>query len=211
MRGRAHMPIDRRLMLALLASLALCALWAGATPALAAEGTPAAWWQLGSISTPTNLAPGGEGMIAATASNLGDAEIKASVANPVTITDNLPAGVTIEGVLTAGVCTGTTPLAVCGRKWPSHGTVVQQPECTHTASTVTCTFTETLAPYEEWEVDMRVKVSGGVPSGSKTEVNEVKVEGGEVAGGELEGKTLSRALKIDSAPTPFGIGRWREL
>ncbi len=201
MRGRARTHLNGRLMLAVLASLTLCGLWVGATAALAVEPGPSvAWWQLSSVSTPSHLAPGGTGMISAVASNLGDADIEASVAHPVTVTDRLPAGVTVEGTLTTGTCTVITPQTVCGRKWPGHGTVVQQPECTHTTSTVTCTFTETLAPYEEWEVDLNVKVAANVPSGSTTEVNEVSV-----AGGEIEGKTLSRALTIDSATTPFGV------
>jgi len=190
--------IDWRLTFALVATLIVCGLVLSTSPALAVEGPSGAWWQLSSTSTPTNLAPGGEGMVAVAASNLGDAEIKASIAHPVTITDHLPAGVTVAPSFKEGTC--SSPRTVCAHKWPSHGTVVPQPECTSTSSTVTCTFTEALAPYEEWEVDIRVDVAANVPSGTTSVVNEVNVEGGEV-----EGKTLTRALKIDSAPTPFGI------
>jgi hypothetical protein len=192
--------VNWRAILTLLAVLGACAIGVGAAPALAVEAGPSsAWWQLNTSSTPTHLAPGGEGMISATASNLGDAEVKASVAHPVTITLRLPAGVTVGGTLTKGTCTGNVEKTYCARKWPKIESFLE-PECTSTTSTVTCTFTETLAPYVEWELDVQVKVAASVTPGSTSEISEV-----EVSGGELATKTLSRALRIDSSPTPFGI------
>src|ERR1700727_3293859 len=57
----------------------------------AAAEPVSAWWRLGSGSRPTNLLPGGEGVVVASASNLGDAPVQGTSA-PVTLTDTLPAG-----------------------------------------------------------------------------------------------------------------------
>jgi hypothetical protein len=176
-----------RLPLGLLASCVLLAGLAGAPPAFG-QGE-ASWWHLTSNSTPTYLPPGGEGTISVSATNLGDAEVKASEAHPVTVTESLPAGLTVT--------------AISAVKWPQANTVVQAPKCTPLASSASCTFTEILAPYEQWEVKITVKIAASVPSGSE---DEAKVEGGEEpGGGEVPSRSLRHALRVSSEPTPFGV------
>jgi hypothetical protein len=183
-----------RLPVGLFASCVLLAVLAGASPAFA-QGEAAPWWYLSSSSTPTYLPPGGEGTILVSATNLGDANVEASKAHPVTVTDILPPGLTV-----------TSMIAV---KWPVQNAVVAHPECTPPASSASCTFTETLAPYERWEVYITVKVAASVPSGSKDEVNEVMVKGGEEpGGGEVPSKSLRRALTVSSEQTPFGVDNY---
>jgi hypothetical protein len=196
MMRRAHRP--ERSLLALLAAGALLAALTGATPASAAES--GAWWQLSSSSTPTYLPPGGEGTIVVTATNLGVANVSASPEHPVTITDKLPPGMTITGMKPVTCPTEGPAIPMCGKKWPASNTVVQYPKCTPGTSEASCTFTETLAPYERWEVQITVKVSASIASGSKDEVNEAIVDGAGVPA-----KSIRRALTVSSEPTPFGV------
>jgi hypothetical protein len=187
----------RRCLVGLFAAGALLAALTGATPAMA-EGS-AAWLQLSSSSTPTYLAPGGEGTVVATATNLGNANVTGAE-HPVTITDKLPPGLEVTGTTPVVCPIGSPALPVCGKKWPAAHTLVQFPKCTASPHEVTCTFAETLAPFEQWEVDITVKVSAGIESGSKSEVNSVAVEGGGV-----ESRSLQRALTVSNELTPFGI------
>ena len=62
---------------------------AGASPAFAASS---AWWHLNSTSAPTLLPHTGEADIVVTATNRGYGEVNAK-AEPVVLTDELPAGV----------------------------------------------------------------------------------------------------------------------
>src|ERR1700740_1870970 len=82
---------------ALLATVALaCAIvMLVPRPALAA---PSAYWRLSSSSAPTNLAPGQEGTVIAIATNAGDSTDSVTKTSPTTITDVLPAGLTITQV-----------------------------------------------------------------------------------------------------------------
>jgi hypothetical protein len=194
----------RRLVLALLTAGLLLTALTGATPALA-QGK--AWWKLGMSSTPTNLPPGKEGTINLTVTNLGDAEVPAGESGKaVTITDTVPKGLEVTGVkpatcLAKGANDQEAPeKPVCARKWPQvPTTVVEFPECEWTASTATCHLAETLAPYERWEMSINVKLLAGTESGSEP-VNTMAV-----TGGGLGDKALSRALKVSSELTPFGI------
>jgi hypothetical protein len=207
MRRRSHRTVRRSLLGCLLVLASLLAASSSAAPAMA-EGTSGSWWQLGSSSTPTNLAPGKEGTIVATAANLGDVNIEASAGHPVTITDNLPAGMKVTGAVPVTCPSGSPAIPVCGRKWPTHDTVVANPTCTQTASSASCTFTEPLAPYEQWEMSITVKVES---SGGEAEVNEVKAEGGEALGAPVPSKTLKSPLTVSGEPTPFGISNYEVL
>jgi uncharacterized repeat protein (TIGR01451 family) len=193
MSDRAHRH-TRRLRLGLVSAAALIAALMGATPALA-EGESAAWWKLSSSSIPSYLAPGAEGTIIVTATNLGDANIEGG-ASHVKVVDTLPPGLTVTSV-TPPTCTVGPGQPVCAKKWPAEKTVVPVPKCEHTVSTATCTFEETLAPYEQWEMQITVAVSAA--DGSKP-VNVVEVEGGGLAP-----KKLERPLTVSSNPTPFGV------
>ena len=189
--------MNRRCLVGLFAASALLAALTGATPAMA-EGS-AAWLQLSSSSTPTYLAPGGEGTVVATATNLGNANVTGAE-HPVTITDKLPPGLEVTGTTPVVCPVGSPAIPVCAKKWPAQSTLEHFPKCTPSPHEVTCTLAETLAPFEQWEVDITVKVSAGIPSGSKGEINSVSV-----AGGGVESRSLQRALTVSSEPTPFGV------
>lgn len=184
--------------LSLLAGLAVGATLLAAPAALAA-GEPAAWLHLTSKAIPSNLAPGQEGTVSIAATNLGDTDILASKAHPVTLTDRLPAGVTATGVLPP--C-GDSPEPVCARHWPEANAEVAHPECTVAPAEVSCAFPERLSPYEQWEVRIAVRVSSGLAPG---QVDNVAVAEGE---GLPAPAPLHRPLRISSAPPPFGVDRY---
>jgi hypothetical protein len=189
----------------------VAAFLAASTGAAPAEGASGSWWQLGSSSTPTNLAPGKEGTVVATATNLGDVNIEASAGHPVTITDNLPPGMKVTGAVPVTCPLGSPAIPVCARKWPAHDTLVTSPPCTQTASSASCTFAEPLAPYEQFEMSITVQVESGASVVKGEEVNEVKAEGGESLGAPVPAKTLHRALTVSAEPTPFGISNYEVL
>ena len=202
MRRRAPRP-RRPLRAWLLAAAASLAALTGATPAFAAE--TAAWWQLSSSATPTNLAPEKEGTISErtisdTATNVGDANIAGS-SEPVTVTDKLPPGLVITGLVPpAQICSPEEGKPLCGKKWPEVNTVVEHPECHYSAREASCTFPEQLDPYERFEVVIKVKVVATELAFPVKEINEVTVEGGGVPA-----KSLSHAVTLSSEPTPFGV------
>jgi hypothetical protein len=186
----------RLLVLAALVASALAG--ASATPAFAEECSGCtAWWHLASASAPTYLAPGKEAMIVVTATNLGDAAVKASPGEPVTISDVLPAGLVLTGA-NPSVC---SPEAVpgqhmCGKRSPHH-------EGNHLLTcepgTVSCKLTENLAPYEQIEMDLNVKVEE--PLGTTVKLpNTVKVEGG-----GARPVAVTRPMTVNGEPTPFAI------
>ena len=89
----------------LLPVVVLAILAFAAAPALAVEGGPQ--WTLSSVARPTNLAPGaktGEDYYQVLLTNSGGA---ASNGSPVTITDELPRGLTLDPV----GASGTNPFA----------------------------------------------------------------------------------------------------
>jgi hypothetical protein len=145
-----------------------------ASPAFAQS----AWWHLTSTSQPSYLAPGGEGVIAVTAANLGDASVEGG-ASPVSIVDTVPAG--LEAVSIS-----------LGASVPSGGIVGLGCQ-----SKTACTFTGTLPPYAQFEIDIHVKVREGAVSG---ELNEVSVTGGEARGAQI-----ARPITVSEEAVPFGL------
>ncbi|HEY5193360.1 MAG TPA: hypothetical protein VIJ39_05745 [Solirubrobacteraceae bacterium] len=128
-----------------------------------------------------------DGQILVTATNLGD-EYANPATNPITIADALPAG--LEAVAIEGEAdeeyfrvSGTNPM-----------------ECT--LGTLTCTFTgtkgsdERVAPYEQIQVRITVKVKAGAKSG---EVNEASI-----TGGEAPNATAKQSIAVNGAAVPFG-------
>jgi hypothetical protein len=155
--------------------LVLLTALACATPALAESP----WWHLTSGARPSILPTGGEGTIVVSASNLSATPIDGTSAT-VTLTDTLPAGITatsIEGI--AGIL-GTAGPVQCG------GT-----------TSVLCTFTGTLPPYERIEVRIRVKLGAGAVSGAANAMS--------ISGGGALSLSASRPVTIGSGPTPFGV------
>jgi hypothetical protein len=192
----------------------------GVAPALAGS----AWWGLSTSAAPTRLQPGGEGEVTVTAINLGDLAVNASRA-PVTLTDDLPAGLEATGVVSA----------LAGTEVPAanRGEVSCPTPLPATSVTCTCAGPEPLPPYESLLVKLRVKAGAGASSGE----NEVTVSGGEgfqckkveagtgtftspfcrvgeAGAGDFEGvfaqtpvpgATLRRPVTVAGGAVPFGV------
>jgi hypothetical protein len=150
----------------------------------ASAATP--WWQLASSSRPGNLEPGSEGELAVTAENMGDAVLQGEAA-PVTVADSLPPGLEAMGI--AGVEPGEKADFQNPRPIP----------CSLTK--LTCTFKGELAPYDELEIRIQVKVSSNASSG---EVNRVSI-----SGGDAPATSLSRPIKVSEEATPYGVEGYR--
>jgi hypothetical protein len=168
------------LPLALIAGLCVVSvLVLGVSPA-SAEST---WWRLTSGSAPSSLpaAPGSEGQIVLTATDVGDAD---GAAGPVTIEDKLPKG--LEAVSIKGVY----PLDT-GLEYEFVGCSLESLSCKYEAG-----LSPYLRPYLQLEVTIDVVVKAGASSG---ELNEVSVSGG---GGPSA--TLRRPVRIGGEPT-FGV------
>jgi len=164
------------LVIALLAGLAF-------SSASASAETPSPWWHLTSTTQPTYLAPNGEGVIALTATNLGDASVEGGAGSPVTIVDTLPAG--LEAIsISLGKTVGNFTGLAC-------------------QSNTTCTFTGTLPPYAQFEIDIYVKVKGAAPcepDSAACPKNAVSVSGGGAPAVSIE-----QPITISEAAVPFGL------
>ncbi len=168
-----------------------------ATRATAAEPLPTethAHWSLESRTAPENLTPEAEGMIIATASNLGDAEINAGAGgSKVTITDTLPAGVTATSVEASSNSIGEENGGSLGRERKEQFTC---PTAVVPGKPIECTFIGgRLSPYELLQLKIRVHVENGAQPGK----NKVSVKGGGAPTEELE-----RTVKVGGAAT-FGV------
>ena len=149
----------------------------GVSSAFAEGGSP--WWHLHSGSRPTHLPPGGEGVLAVMATNVGDGPVEGGGVS-VTVTDTLPAGVTATSVES-----NTGLLNAYGRA-----------ECSGSA-VVVCTYSGSMPPYEELDITIHVNVGASVASG---ELNRVGV-----TGGGAPSASVSQPITVDSSPTPFGV------
>jgi hypothetical protein len=175
----------RRLCGTLLAASALVGLVSAPT---ALAGAPR--WQLDASSAPTVLQPGGEGQVALTATNIGDAPVDVS-SQPLAVTLRLPPNVVATSVL-------GFPLTYMG-----YLTHFGEMSCAvQSKALVTCTSTNatTLPPFESLEVRVAVEVKAGATTGEALEA--------EVAGGDAPSAVTTRAL-MDGATTPFGIHDFR--
>jgi hypothetical protein len=130
-----------------------------ASTAFAMEG---AWWHLSATMAPTYVPPGGEATLVLRATNRGDVGI-ASEKVPITITDQLPAGLVAVGPMSA-----TTGMDL-GTREDGNG----EPVC----EALSCTLSDprTLQPFEGFEAQVRVKAQAGATSGQ----NVVSIHGGE--------------------------------
>jgi hypothetical protein len=128
------------------------------------------------------LSAGGSGRLVLTITNLGDAPVDGS-STPVTIVDQLPAGVEasrVEGF--AGVQNRSGPVA-----------------CTVDATDlVTCSFEGTLPSYESIEVEIFVSLKGEPPvQGAPGKVT--------VSGGNAPTASATQEIHVSPEATPFGI------
>ena len=141
---------------------------AGAPSSVRAPALGAARWQLSSRAAPTNLAPGGEGLINVAADDLGTVGVSGA-ATPITITDVLPVGLKV------------TDASAIDPRWARSQSVEEKAEtwkCSVAEERiVTCTTSLSPPPYERLEVEIPVKVNE--PPGTETSLaNEVTVHGG---------------------------------
>lgn len=165
----------RRAATKLLPLLALlCVL---AIPAQASATQP--WWHLTSSSRPGNLPPEGEGTIVAIVENTGDAPVDGAK-SPVTITDSLPEGLKAT--------------AIAGAKW--FGNTFTSLTCAPLPA-LSCTLSGSLAPYQQLEIRITVKVQESASTG---EMNRVSV-----SGGGAPPATIERPITVSEEQTPFGV------
>ena len=135
--------ISRRALFGVL-TLIVLVMVAGAAPAAFATEP---WWHMTSGARPTYLAPGGEGTIVVMAEDFGDARVDGTKV-PVTITDTLPKGLQALSVVGAEVLGNTqTPLS-CSK-----------------SPVLKCVWDGFVAPYQQLEVRIRVRVGAGAHSG----------------------------------------------
>jgi hypothetical protein len=183
--ARISWPVRARTATALLALL-LCYL-SGSTAASAAGGAPEgrAWWKLDSTSAPALLPRHGPVQIIVSATDIGDREVDAT-GEAVTLSDELPAGVTPTGVeaLTYGFNANEEN---------------ERPTCS-VKQKVVCNFSGKLAPFEPLSV--RIIAEANEPQAPLRDV--VAVSGGHTsAAGPIEKPLRLQAHEGES--TPFGV------
>ena len=127
-----------------------------------------------------------DGELAVTAENLGDASLNAEGV-PVTLADTLPAG--LEGVGIAAIEPGP------------QGAFNIAPPIPCSLATLSCVFKGVLAPYDELEARIAVRVR---PGASSSEQNTVRA-----FGGDGPAASLSRPLRISEQPSVYGVEDWR--
>jgi hypothetical protein len=207
------MSLNTRLSGALGAVVVTIMLSFGLTVLAAPARATSAWWGLTSAVRPTNLAPGSQGVVVASASNHGDAD----ASGPVTITDRLPVGLTVANskavVLRArvfGEASGSNDLGPKGTYASLHlcAVVGQEVSCTYrdakelealgVAPSEAALF-NTLRPYYG-RLEMRIKVDVAPETPLGQLQNEVTATGG---GGPSA--SIRRPLEISEEPAPFGV------
>jgi hypothetical protein len=158
----------------------------------------APYWRLSSRSAPTNLPLAGEqlvdendegikgeGMIVATATNFGDANVVPGPTTPITVTDQLPEGVEplkVRAVSGIGAVGG-------------HDAEVPMKCEPFVERRVVCTFEKEIPPFEHLELEIRVKIT------LKTKPEPQPVNKVTVAGGQLGEEVLEKPLNIVGATT----------
>jgi hypothetical protein len=153
-------PHHRNVCLGAIAAFVLLALTAA--PVMAAA--PAPGWELNSRSFPTNLAPGGSGVVSVTLYDIGAVPATAGA----TLTDTLPAGV--EGVSGEGwQCSGTSP-SVCSREVASLGVGESREEML---------TVEVQPDAAQGSVTNRATVTGGGALVAATASNQLQIATGE--------------------------------
>jgi hypothetical protein len=140
------------------------------------------WWHITTVPAPASKA-GGEGKMLVEVSNLGDAMANGAE-EPMTVVDQLPAGVTATHVYGEG---GGGSL---GLEYPPLLT-----SCSISGQEVTCTYPLPVLPYERMIVVIDVKVAPGSGDGE----NSVSVTGGGAAA------TSSRRNLNMAAVRPYGV------
>jgi uncharacterized repeat protein (TIGR01451 family) len=147
-------------------------------------------------SQPSNIAPGGEGKLVITATNLGDATATGSKA-PITIRDTLPPGLVVSQPHML-MCRHESPpeVAVCGLLTPNGNSI------TCVTGTISCTVPLDVGPYEQIELEVGVKAEE--PAGTETRLNDTAT----IEGGGIAAATLTRPIEISPAAPKFGVSSY---
>ncbi len=180
-----------------LATLALV-LASGCSPAFASV-----LWRLDSNAAPSELVPGQQARIIATANNIGDTAVDGSGAHPVVLSDRLPshvqisAGGIVEGKLEASDRSEAASTLACSVEEAQR----QEVQC-KTVST-----TQPVAAFTQLRVVIPVEAQLGALSG---EQNFVTVSGGESTSGEAlsASANVERAITVGEQATSFGLERY---
>ncbi|HUA73438.1 MAG TPA: hypothetical protein VL988_01635 [Solirubrobacteraceae bacterium] len=183
---------NRALALGVGLALVLLAALACASPALAAVR-----WQLSSRAAPTNLPPGGAGLIVVAADPLGDAGVSGA-SSRIAITDTLPVGLRVSDPAKV------VPHWARARESPEER--AENWECSVAeARVVTCSTSHEVPPYERLEMEIPVTVEE--PAGATLSLpNQLSVQGGQAVGGAAPAPaSLTRAVQVSGEPVSYGI------
>jgi hypothetical protein len=195
----------RRIMVTV-ASLAVvsAAMLASSSPTLATENCESCkpWWHLTSSTRPAVIPSGGEGTLVIQALNVGNAQ----TSGPVTLSATLPAGLSV-------VKQGATPQVFF---WPTLKEPTSEADsallaaeiCQVTGATIVCTTDPSvnnslsdlahIAPYEQVELWVKVKDTGGTIAGAEYQA--------QVSGGEASTVSRHHVVAIgEEAVVPFGV------
>ncbi|MET0306503.1 MAG: hypothetical protein ABW196_09790 [Solirubrobacterales bacterium] len=133
------------------------------------------------------LSNGGSGRLVLTITNLGDAPVDAT-STPVTIVDELPAGIEATGVEAFAGAQGKAGPVECEVK---------------AADEVSCSFEDELPSYEAIEVEILASLTGEPPvQGAPGKAT--------VSGGNAASASATQEVKFSPQPTPFGIERFSQ-
>ncbi len=158
----------------------------GASPAMAeAQGV---WWELTASTWPASIPSHGEGSISVVADNDGDEPVREQA---VTITDKLPAGLTVKSISFYPETTGSET----GPNYAEFGF------CETAGRSVSCHYPpEEILPLNPYEtLEMRIKVKN--EDASSAAINEASVTGV----GNAPPKILRRPIHVGDGPVPFGV------
>jgi hypothetical protein len=181
---------------ALLLCVVLIVIFGAPAPASAAPTN--AWWRLSSRAAPTNLPPGGSGIMNVATEDFGPAGVSGET-TPITITDVLPAGLRVPNA--EAVHPHRARIAASSLDERARFT------CTVAESrTVSCSTKLAVPPYEPIEIEIPVEVTA--PAGTNTtQTNQLSVHGGEVqgSGAPVPSRSLAKSVKISEEPVKFGL------
>jgi hypothetical protein len=165
-------------------AIVLLALGALLVPASQASATQAPAWRFDITSVPTNIKPGA---VFASENNLPEYFLVATnvgtapTDGPITITDTLPAGLTLKAV------DGTGPAGLPGA-------------CTQAAATATCVFPGPIQPGEYRSVSIGFDVDG---TGTILNEGDTIVDQAILSGGGATAAVAENTTEVSSTPAPF--------
>jgi hypothetical protein len=159
----------------------------GVSQASAADGV----WEVRPVYAPAHFAPGGSGELIVTVTNLGDAPISASEADPMKIGAQLPVGMSATSIENDEFFDNLI----------SHQ---ELPALTCELATLMCeSASGTIYPYETIQVVIHVTVTKEPPAGSRAKLL--------VSGGGVSGASSEEVVPVGSAPVRFGIERFEQV